>query len=143
MSFAFLSNARVPELDMHARAAEDNLYHSSVQALYMHAQLFQHNINKTMEFFLNVSLNSATKIFNITVKGLELAISCVRDQHATTAPVRHMLETGSLNWLQFMLQWFTRFPEFAEFTERSAHLGKTPIITNTKNENENLSSIFH
>ena len=33
----------------------------------------------------------------ITVKGLEPATSCVRDQHATTAPARHMLKTGSLN----------------------------------------------
>ena len=35
-----------------------------------------------MEFFLNVSLNtpnSVTKIFVITVKGLEPATSCVRD----------------------------------------------------------------
>ena len=40
-----------------------------------------------MEFFLNVSLNSVTKIdlFVITVKE-----SCERDQNATTAPARHM-----------------------------------------------------
>ena len=46
-----------------------------------------------MEFFLNVSLNSVnsvTKIFVITVKGLEPATSCVRDQDATSVPVRHM-----------------------------------------------------
>ena len=57
------------------------------------------NKKLTLEFFLNVSLNSAntvTKIFVITVKGLELAISCLRDKHATTAPARHMLETESL-----------------------------------------------
>ena len=48
MPFAFLSNARVLELDMHARAAEDNLYLSSVQALYTHAQLYQHKKNKTI-----------------------------------------------------------------------------------------------
>ena len=48
MPLAFLSNARVPELDMQARAAEDNLYHSSVQALYTYAQLYQHNKNKTI-----------------------------------------------------------------------------------------------
>ena len=39
---------RAPELNMHARAAEDNLYHISVQALYTHAQLYQHNKNKTI-----------------------------------------------------------------------------------------------
>ena len=26
------------------------------------------------------------------------------------------VERGSLNWAQFMLQWFIRFPEFSEFT---------------------------
>ena len=31
-----------------------------------------------------------TKIFVITVKGLEHATSCVRDQDATTAPARHI-----------------------------------------------------
>ena len=50
--------------------------------------------------------------------------SCVRDQDATTVPARHMWETVSLNWAQFMLQWFIRFPEFSEFL---FHLGKTPI----------------
>ena len=34
----------------------------------------------------------------ITVKGLEPANSCVRDQDATTAPARGMRETGSLYW---------------------------------------------
>ena len=43
-----------------------------------------------VEFFLNVSLNSVTNIFVITIKGLEPATSCVRDKDATTAPARHM-----------------------------------------------------
>ena len=64
------------------------------------------------------------KIFVITVKRFEPAISCVRDQDATTTPARHIQETGSLNWSQYMLQWFIRFPEFAEF---SFHSGKTPM----------------
>ena len=52
-----------------------------------------------MEFFLNVSLNSAnsvTRIFVFTAKGLEPATPCVKDQRAATVPARHMLETGSL-----------------------------------------------
>ena len=88
-------------------------------------------INHTLEFFLNVSLNSAnsvTKIFVITVKGLEPTTSWVRDRHATTAPARHMLDTGSLNWLQFMFHWFIRFLKFAEFTEISSHLRKTSLL---------------
>ena len=32
------------------------------------------------------------------------AAPCVRDQDATTVPARHVLETGSLNWLQFMFE---------------------------------------
>ena len=44
--------------------------------------------------------------------------SCVRDKDATTAPARHMWETGSMNWAQFMLQWFIRFLEFSEFLSR-------------------------
>ena len=49
----------------------------------------------------------------------------VRHQDATTVPARHMWETESLNWGQFMLQWFIRFPEFSEFL---LHLGKTPLL---------------
>ena len=44
----------------------------------------------TLEFFLNVSLNSVTKTFVITVKGLKPATSCVKDQDATTVPARHV-----------------------------------------------------
>ena len=36
------------------------------------------------------SVNSGKKIFVITVKELEPATSRVRDQDATTVPVRHM-----------------------------------------------------
>ena len=43
-------------------------------------------------FSLN-SANSVTKVFVITVKGIKPPTFCVRDQDATTAPARHMLET--------------------------------------------------
>ena len=45
------------------------------------------------------------------------SLQCVRDQDATTVPTRHTWEAGSLNWAQFMLQWFTKFPDLAEITE--------------------------
>ena len=61
-----------------------------------------------------------TKLFVITVKGFEPATSCVSDQDATAVPARHKWKTRSLNWVQFMLQWFTRFPEIFEFNESSA-----------------------
>ena len=62
---------------------------------------------KTLVFSLNVykflwlnSANSVTKIFH-SVKGhlnpCHPATSCVRGQHATTVPGRHMWEKGSLN----------------------------------------------
>ena len=38
------------------------------------------------------SLNPVTKIFVITVKGLEPATSCVREQDATTVLARHICE---------------------------------------------------
>ena len=56
------------------------------------------------------------------------ATSCVRDQNATTAPGTHTLETGSLNLLKFMFQWFIKFPEFIECTKLLFHLGKTSIL---------------
>ena len=46
--------------------------------------------NWSLEFSLNVSMNSVTKIFVITSKELKPAISCARDQDAATAPAVHM-----------------------------------------------------
>ena len=59
-------------------------------------------------------------------KRFEPATSCVRDQDVIIAAARNGWEIGSLNWLQFILQWFIRFHEFAEFTEFLLHLGKSP-----------------
>ena len=75
------------------------------------------------------SLNSVTKIFVYSkrTRTCHSSTSCVRDQNATTAPARHIWDTGSLNWTLFMLQWFIKFPEFTEFSESSALLGKTPM----------------
>ena len=67
--------------------------------------------------FSLISLNWVTKIFVITVKELKCAT-----QPPLTQEI--MWEKGSLNWAQFMLQWFIRIPEFSEFL---FHLGKTPI----------------
>ena len=66
--------------------------------------------------------SSVKKIFVLTVKGFTPATSSARDQDATTAPVRHMWETGSLNWLRFILQWFITCPEIL------FHLGKIPLF---------------
>ena len=45
---------------------------------------------RSIEFSLNAYTEFSYKIFVITVKGFEPAISCVRDQDATTVPGRHM-----------------------------------------------------
>ena len=42
----------------------------------------------------------------------------------TTETERHLYQRGSSNWPQFMLQWFVRFPEFAQFTEFPLQSGK-------------------
>ena len=66
----------------------------------------------------------------LSLKGLEPATSYVRDQDATTSQARHRSQTGFLNWSQIMLQWFIRFPEFAEFmdfSESFAPFRKNPI----------------
>ena len=51
---------------------------------------------QSFEFFLNVFTEFSDKKY-LSLKGLEPATPCERDQAATTAPARHMCETGSLN----------------------------------------------
>ena len=70
--------------------------------------------------FTEFSEFSDKNIFVITVKRLEPATSCVRDQDSTIAPTRQMWETESLNSAKIMLQLFISFPEFAELTEFNA-----------------------
>ena len=66
-----------------------------------------------MEFFLNV-FTECSEFSDESIYYYN-----VRHQDATTTPARHMWETWSLNWAQFMLHWFIRFPDFTEFDERS------------------------
>ena len=82
---------------------------------------WNHSDMRSYEFSLNICHYSKR------VRTCPPATSCAREQDATTAPARHMWETGSLNWAQFILQWFISFPEFAEFSEFLFHLGKTPL----------------
>ena len=60
----------------------------------------------------------------LSLKGLKHATSCVRNQDTTTMPARHIWETESLNWVQFILQWFIRLPKFTEFNESFAPFRK-------------------
>ena len=91
-----------------------------------------------MEFFLNVfhwiQQIQWQKIYDIKrTRTCHPATSCVRDQNASTVPARHMWEIGSLNWAEFMLQWFINFSEFTEFSESSAPF--------RKNSNNHFSSL--
>ena len=98
-------------------AVESSAAYNEKYMLNCVKELVEKEVNSyTMEFFLNVLLNlmnSVTKITVITVKGSNLRPLV----HDTAVPAKHMWETESLNWAQFMLQWFIIFPEFAEFTE--------------------------
>ena len=89
------------------------------------------SLNLTIsQFYLNVFTEFADfseKILVITVKGLEPATYYVRDQDATTLPAWHRQHRGSIHRVQFIIQEFIRFPEFAEFSEFLFHLGKTPL----------------
>ena len=53
-----------------------------------------------------------------TVKGYELATSCIRDQDSKRASAKHNR--------QFMIQEFVSSLEFADLTEFPFHLRKTP-----------------
>ena len=87
------------------------------------------SLRNTIEFYLYVFTEFAENICHYSKRAwtCHSATSCVIPWDATTAPARHMLYTGSLNWAQIILHWFIRFPEFAEFSEFLFHLGKTPM----------------
>ena len=62
------------------------------------------------------------------------ATSCVRDQHDTTAPARHMWDTGSLNQAQFMFHWSSVSLNSLNSAKVLLHLGKTPICVKSFKE---------
>ena len=63
-----------------------------------------------MAFFLNVFIEfSEFRDKKLSLKGLKTAASYIRDQDATTVPVRYMWDTGSLNWAQFKVIEVTEF----------------------------------
>ena len=61
------------------------------------------------------------------IAGLESTISFVRNRDSTIVPQTHSQQRRQLNWSWFMLQWFLRFPAFAEFSESSAPFRETPL----------------
>ena len=83
----------------------------------------------SIEFFLNVfHWIQGLKIYDINrTRTCHPATSCVRDQHDTTAPARHMWETGSLNQAQFMLHWSSVSLNSLNSAKVLLHLGKTPL----------------
>ena len=68
------------------------------------------------------------------------ATLCAKYQDVTTQPKKHGYQTGSLNWLQFMLFWLIRFPELAENNECSAPFGAS--ISYLSSENHNIIPLY-
>ena len=84
------------------------------------------HLHNLIEFSLNVFIEFAEfsdKNICHYIKTYDPATSCVKDHHATTAPARHMWETGSLNLTQFMLHQFIRFSEIAAVPFRENSIG--------------------
>ena len=79
-----------------------------------------------MEFFAEFSDKNICS-YSKRARTCHSATSCVRDQHATTAPARHMWETGSFNQAQFMLHWLSVPLNSLNSVKVLLHLGKTPI----------------
>ena len=72
-----------------------------------------------MEFFLSVSVNSVTKIY--VIERVRTCHILVRDQDATTAPARHLYETGFLSPVHASMIY--QIPRMTVVL----HLGKTPL----------------
>ena len=84
------------------------------------------NSETTIEFSLNVYTEFSDDFLERNRSNLLPLV--VRDQDATTAPARHGWHRASLNWSIFVVQWFTRFSEYAESAEFLVHLGKLNYV---------------
>ena len=75
-----------------------NLPHFSINIIYLHAtnSITFHNTNNERHDRLPPPRLFGHVLY-LSLKGFELAISCVRDQGASTAPATHMRKTRSLN----------------------------------------------
>ena len=72
------------------------------------------------------------------VKDANTELAKHRLQRSSTWPcvsVWVSAKRGSLNWLQFVLHWFMRFSEFADFTEFPFYSGKTVVCSVTIHSN--------
>ena len=99
--------------------------HSSTESITSSCRI------ETLVFFLNVFTEfSDTNIcrYRKRARTCHTATSCVRDQHATPAPARHMWETVSLNQAQLMLHWLPISLNSLNSVKVLLHLGKTPFI---------------
>ena len=61
--------------------------------------------------------------------------SSVTNHYSTKWPERHRRQRGPINWQQFVLQLFIRFPEFVEFNESSIASKKNSIESKPAAEN--------
>ena len=81
-------------------------------------------------FIISEFSNKNIRHYSKRASTYHLASSCVRDHDATSSPARHVWEIGSLNWHQFMLQWFIRIPvPFRENSNMYWHYCQLCLIT--------------
>ena len=73
------------------------------------------------EFFLNVFTELSEKYY---VKRFFRTWNLLRNR----PKCYHTTNKTQVNWLQFMFQWFIRFPDFSEFTEFPLDLRKTWFV---------------
>ena len=98
-------------------------------------------------FSLN-SLNSVTKDIIILKRLLgSNPLSPVWETETLPLCHRYTANRRQLNSSQFMLQWFLRFPEFAEFSESSALFRENAIGTDTNSQcytvHKHLNNAWH
>ena len=101
--------------------------HGSWSNLFRRRRLYRSFLSCNCDplvFFLNAFSEFSNKKFVIRARTCHSATSCVRDQHATPEPARHMWETGSLNQAKFMLHWSSVSLNSLKVLP---HLGKTPL----------------
>ena len=70
--------------------------------------------NQFLEFYYNFFAKRSIRSCNLLCK----------DRDVSTAPARRKQQRESLDWPQFMIRWFIRFPEFTEFNKISTPFRK-------------------
>ena len=109
------------------RAASCSRQYSALQTTTHSLQPKQQDNGVFPKCFLVNSLNSVTKKLLLQQKDSNPShLLCERPTCYHSASTTHVRDR--ILKVQFMLQWFIWFPEFAEFSEHFPYLGKTPVF---------------